>query len=325
MNFDYIIVLFSLIISSLLYFKIAIKFKIIDVPNNRSSHNRITIRGGGVLFFLAVLIFFLINNFQYPFFFCGLLLIAVVSFIDDIKSMSAAVRFPFQVISVILVLHEIGLVTDSNILWVTWLVISGVGFINFVNFMDGINGITGLYSISVLLGLYVLNLQIDAINEDLFLFTLISLAVFGYFNFRKKALFFAGDVGSISIGVIILFCLFSLIKEASAPVLLLTIVVYNADALTTILYRKIFLKENITEPHKHHIFQKLVDVKKIPHLRVSLYYAFVQFLVNILILFTYTLDVEYQYGIFILGCIVFVGIYITLFKHIETIKKRSIK
>jgi UDP-N-acetylmuramyl pentapeptide phosphotransferase/UDP-N-acetylglucosamine-1-phosphate transferase len=324
MNFNYLIVFISLIISSLLYFKIAVKFKIIDVPNNRSSHNKITIRGGGVLFFLAILFFFIVNNFEYPFFFSGLLLISVVSFIDDIKSMSAAVRFPFQIISVILVLYEIGLITDSNLVWVTWLIICGVGFINFVNFMDGINGITGLYSISVLSGLYILNLKVNVINEDLFLYTLISLAVFGYYNFRKKALFFAGDVGSISMGVIILFCLFTLIKETSAPVILLTIVVYNADALTTILYRKFFLKENVTEPHKHHIFQKLVDIKKISHLRVSLYYAFIQLLVNVLVLNTYTLEVKYQYMIFILGCLLFVILYIILFKYIEKIKQKLI-
>jgi UDP-N-acetylmuramyl pentapeptide phosphotransferase/UDP-N-acetylglucosamine-1-phosphate transferase len=317
----YIFVFISLIISSLLYFKVAMKFKIIDVPNNRSSHNKITIRGGGVLFFIAVLFFFIINDFEYPFFFSGLLLISVVSFIDDIKSMSAMFRLPFQVISVILVLYEIGLITDANLIWTTWLVICGVGFINFVNFMDGINGITGLYSISVLLGLYVLNLEVNAINEDLFLFTLISLAVFGYYNFRKKALFFAGDVGSISIGVIILFCLFALIKETSAPVILLSIVVYNADALTTILYRKIFLKENITEPHKHHIFQKLVDVKKISHLKVSFFYALLQLLVNLIVLNTYKLDVELQYIIFLVGCLFFVCLYIILFKHIEKLKK----
>jgi UDP-N-acetylmuramyl pentapeptide phosphotransferase/UDP-N-acetylglucosamine-1-phosphate transferase len=320
MNFNYLIVFISLIISSLLYFKIAIKYKIIDVPNNRSSHNKITIRGGGVLFFIAILLFFVLNKFQYPYFFSGILLISIVSFIDDIKSMSAILRLPFQVISVIFVLHEIGLVTDSNLIWATWLIICGVGFINFVNFMDGINGITGFYSISVLLGLYALNLQVNAINGDLLIFSLIALAVFGYYNFRTKALFFAGDVGSISIGVIILFSLFFLIKETSAPVILLTIVVYNADALTTILYRKIFLKENITEPHKHHIFQKLVDIKKIPHLKVSFFYALAQLLINILVFKTYTLEIKYQYLIFILGCVFFVAIYIILFKYLEKLK-----
>lgn len=53
----------------LLYFRVADRFDIIDRPNERSSHTRITLRGGGIIFYLAAAAFFVISGFQYPWFF----------------------------------------------------------------------------------------------------------------------------------------------------------------------------------------------------------------------------------------------------------------
>ena len=50
----YLIVSVLLVISELIYFKIADRFNIIDKPNERSSHSSIVLRGGGVIFSLAM-------------------------------------------------------------------------------------------------------------------------------------------------------------------------------------------------------------------------------------------------------------------------------
>lgn len=312
----YTIVFALLAIASFIYLKIAVRFKIIDKPNERSSHTKITVRGGGILFALAAILFFVFNDFQYPYFTLGLVLIAIVSFIDDIKTLSSAIRFPFQILAILLVLFELNLIFDTNILWLIWIIICGAGFINFFNFMDGINGITGLYSISVLVGVYLLNDQIMAINQDLVIYTLLSLLVFGFYNFRKKALFFAGDIGSISLAIIIIFSIFALVKTAASPVILLLIMVYGADALLTLLYRKLILKEKVTEPHRHHLYQKMVDVKKMSHLKVSAIYALVQFVYVIIALFTYQIDIYTQYVIFILGMGLLTITYILYYRKI---------
>jgi len=81
-----------------------------------------------------------------------------------------------------------------------------VGIINAYNFMDGINGITGGYSLSVLLPLIYLNTTDNFISQDYLYVVGMSLLVFCFFNFRKKAKCFAGDVGSISIAFILPFC-----------------------------------------------------------------------------------------------------------------------
>ena len=40
----------------LFYFKIADKYNIIDKPNSRSSHTTVTLRGGGVIFLVAIIV-----------------------------------------------------------------------------------------------------------------------------------------------------------------------------------------------------------------------------------------------------------------------------
>ena len=81
----YLLIFAILFIAELLYFRIANSFNIIDRPNERSSHNYITIRGGGVIYWVAALLY-LVYNFSYEglLFFVGITLIAGVSFWDDV-------------------------------------------------------------------------------------------------------------------------------------------------------------------------------------------------------------------------------------------------
>lgn len=75
-----------------------------------------------------------------------------------------------------------------------------IGIVNAYNFMDGINGITGLYTIAVLLPLMYVNHKVEPLSIWICLFyPLIASVVFLFFNFRKRAKCFAGDVGSVSI------------------------------------------------------------------------------------------------------------------------------
>ncbi|HCM21130.1 MAG TPA: UDP-GlcNAc--UDP-phosphate GlcNAc-1-phosphate transferase, partial [Porphyromonadaceae bacterium] len=66
--------------------------------------------------------------------------------------------------------------------------------------MDGINGITGLYSIAVLVSLGWVNEYVQAFTSaDFIVYPLLASLVFLFFNFRKRAKCFAGDVGSVGI------------------------------------------------------------------------------------------------------------------------------
>jgi UDP-N-acetylmuramyl pentapeptide phosphotransferase/UDP-N-acetylglucosamine-1-phosphate transferase len=304
------------------YIRLAQKFNIVDNPNFRSSHTIPTIRGGGILFYVAVVLFFILSDFKYPYFFIGISSIALISFIDDIKTLSAKVRLPFQFFAIALVVYQIGLF-DSSILIIISLLIVGVGFINLYNFMDGINGITGLYSLVVLSGFLALNYKENIVSENLIEFVMLSIIVFGYYNFRKKARIFAGDIGSISLAMVIFFLGLSLITTLKAPIIILMVVVYGVDSVLTILYR-VYLKENIAQAHRHHMYQKLVDVKKWSHLQVSGMYAGIQLIVNFLVLTTYKMSVSKQLAI-VIGCII-LGVlgYVWLFKVLKITKQQML-
>jgi UDP-GlcNAc:undecaprenyl-phosphate GlcNAc-1-phosphate transferase len=74
---NYIISFCILLAAQLLYFLVAERYHIIDKPNARSSHSRSTIRGGGIIFPLAALIWFFYAGFEQPWMMAGLLLVAV--------------------------------------------------------------------------------------------------------------------------------------------------------------------------------------------------------------------------------------------------------
>lgn len=321
MYFNYLIIFISLIILSIIYLKLADKFNIIDKPNHRSSHTTPTIRGGGILFLLAILLYFFASNFQYPYFVIGVSLIAIVSFVDDIVTLSSNIRLPFQFIAIALCLFQVGFI-PTDFLIVIPLLIIGVGFINIYNFMDGINGITGLYSIVVLLGLYFINLKEHIVADDLIIYTLLSLVVFSFYNFRKKARMFAGDIGSISVAVLVFFIGTYFIKELEAPILLLFVLAYGADAVLTLAYRK-SIGEKITEPHRKHMYQKLVQATKLSHLQVAVIYAIFQVIISVVVYVSYKLSIVNQLLIMFF-CITFsVALYVYLFKKIEKLKLLS--
>ena len=314
---EYLIISILLVICAIVYLKLATKFNIVDNPNFRSSHTTPTIRGGGILFYIAVLCYFVASGFEAPYFVIGVSAIAIVSFLDDILTLSAKLRLPFQFLAIGLVLYQLH-VFDMPLLVVALTAVVGVAFINVFNFMDGINGITGMYSIAVLGALFVLNALEQLAYTQLLGYVLLSVVVFGFYNFRKKARMFAGDVGSISLAVVIFYVGLGIGMELEAPVVILLLAVYGIDGGLTILYR-LFIGEHIMEPHRHHIYQKLVDVLKWSHLKVSFVYMMLQLAVAGIVLVTYQLSVFKQVGIVIVVLLVLSVMYVYKFKLIEKV------
>lgn len=276
----YLLLFILLFAAQLTYFKIADKFNIIDKPNLRSSHTSITLRGGGIIFFIAAGLFFILNRFEYPWFFLGLALISFISFIDDIKPLSSKLRLPFHFAAMMLMFYQWNL---FNLPWYFTAIalILCTGILNAYNFMDGINGITGAYSMVVLAALWYINSYVITFTDNEFIYTTaLSLVVFNFFNFRKRAKCFAGDVGSMSIAFILIFMLGQLIIKSSDFNYILLLVLYGVDTILTIIHR-IILKENILEAHRKHIFQLMSNELRIPQLVVSSIYASIQLLIII--------------------------------------------
>ncbi|RZK63351.1 MAG: UDP-GlcNAc--UDP-phosphate GlcNAc-1-phosphate transferase, partial [Pedobacter sp.] len=193
-----LIILVALFALELVYFQIADRFNIIDKPNHRSSHTSVTIRGGGIIFSLAAMISFFCFGFAFPYFILGLVLISLISFLDDIFTLNNKVRLSIHLIAVLLMFYQWGLFGLAWY-WIPFALIFVIGTINAYNFMDGINGITGGYSLMAVTTLYYINEKVVSFtSSDLLITIALSLLVFNFFNFRKKAKCFAGDVGSVS-------------------------------------------------------------------------------------------------------------------------------
>ncbi|MDD3322948.1 MAG: glycosyltransferase family 4 protein [Paludibacter sp.] len=295
----YIVLLILLFAAELAYFRIADHFNIIDKPNERSSHSKITLRGGGVIFYIGILIYFALEGFQYPWFFSGLTLISMISFADDIQPQSNKLRLVIHFISMALMFYEWNL---FSLPWYYTLIslIICTGILNAYNFMDGINGITGGYSLVIAGALWYINsYQIQFIDNQLLIILILSLLVFNFFNFRKKAKCFAGDVGSISLAFIVVFLLGKLIIKTGDISYIILLAVYGVDTVLTIIHRLI-LKENIFKPHRKHVFQIMANELKIPHTLVSLLYAFLQGLIILGLFLFKTNSIIYMIAVIIL-------------------------
>ena len=276
----YLIILVLLFLAELFYFRIADKCNIIDKPNERSSHTRITLRGGGIIFYFGVLAYFLTSHFEYPWFMLALTLITFISFVDDIRSTSQILRLVFHFSAMALMFYQWGL---FSLPWWTLFValIVCTGIINAYNFMDGINGITGGYSLVVLVALaYINEAVVSFVEQDFILTVLCSVVVFNFFNFRKRAKCFAGDVGSVCIAFVLLFFIGKLVIRTEDFSWIILLAVYGVDSVLTIIHR-LMLHENIGLPHRKHLYQIMANELKIPHVVVSSVYMLVQALVII--------------------------------------------
>jgi len=287
-DFIYLTIIILLFLAELIYFKIAEKYNIIDKPNHRSAHTQITLRGGGIIFPIAFILFCMFNFNEvihdYLPFGLGLLAICTISFIDDVKTLSNKIRISIHFIAVILLLYFTGAFSVMPF-WI-WpvLFIMIIGTLNAYNFMDGINGMTGLYSLVTLCSLVYINKDIVSFTDSNFIYyPVLACIVFLFFNFRKKAKCFAGDVGSMGIGFWVIGLITLLVMRTQDYKYILLLSIYGIEVVLTIAER-ILLKENIFEAHRRHLYQLFANEKKVSHLLISFVYALFQLVINIFLI-----------------------------------------
>lgn len=282
----YLIIAAILIVAELIYFLIADKCNIIDKPNERSSHTKVVLRGGGIIFTIGLWVWSIFYGFQYPWTLAAVTLAAGISFVDDIHSLPDSVRLVAQFAAMFMVFQEIGMLHWD--MW--WMVLLGlivcVGATNIYNFMDGINGITAGYSLAVLMPLSLLNLKDEFVNESLIVVVILSVLVFSFFNFRpkNKAKCFAGDVGSVGIAFILLFMIGCLIMKTNDITWLAFLLVYGVDGCCTIIHR-IMLHENLGEAHRKHAYQLMANELGMSHVTVSLIYMALQLVFSLVMVY----------------------------------------
>ena len=256
----------------------ALQHKVIDTPNDRSSHTVPTPRGGGVAFVLLFLASTLYLAYSGAVAFwpaLGLVVAgggtAILGFMDDHCPISAKRRLPIHFILSGFALYCLGgmaLIVPAgfnvpavNVLMNVVALIYLVWLLNLYNFMDGINGLAAVEAITVGLGgafLYGLLGYVDMMWLPLVL----AVVVIGFlfWNF-PVARIFMGDAGSGFLGLIIGF--FSIQAAHIHTDLfwgwLVLSGAFIVDATLTLLGR-MMNGSRIDEPHRQHAYQRAVDL-----------------------------------------------------------------
>lgn len=288
MVWTYLIILVLLFVAELIYFRIADKFNIIDKPNARSSHTKVVLRGGGIIFTIALWIWSIWYGFPEPWLLAAVTLAAGISFVDDIHSLPDSLRLVVQFAAMIMILYPVAMNTEFP-LWMKLVIlvaalIVSVGGTNIFNFMDGINGITAGYALAMVIPLYLLNLKYAFMEGSLLVVMGLALLVFSFFNFRTKARCFAGDVGSIGMALFLVFCVSRLMFVTGDISWIVLYLLYGVDGVLTVCHR-IMLHENLGQAHRKHVYQLMANELKMPHVVVSTIYMVLQLVVSLVAIY----------------------------------------
>lgn len=237
---------------------------VLDRPNDRSSHEKPTIRGGGIASLVVVL--FVIGLWvcpEYPklgyTWIGGLTILSWVSLRDDFGDVPISYRLLAQIIAVGLVNWAL-LVNDYSwgVILIAWFAM--VAFINFVNFMDGVNGLVSGMIMLVALGLVWTFPSMNLLCKFVALALAGSVAGFLPFNF-PKAKMFLGDVGSITLGfstAVLILWIWTDNTTAPNQVLLPIFVLYFFLEGGVTLLRRMSAGEKWWKPHREHFYQRLI-------------------------------------------------------------------
>ena len=276
----------TILFSLKLYFPFAEKRGMLAGVNHRSSHTKPVITGAGFIFYISYIFYvisFIFSTWDVPWaLFIGISMLAVVSFIDDLKDLWFFIRLVVQVLAVALMLYQIyiefsmePLAMNASILIILAIVgmIFSVGFVNLYNFMDGLNGMMAGITISALSVFWLIDFfVVDFVDDNLLIYTAIPTLVFAFFNARRQAICFAGDVGAIVLGYVMVYMLLSLLMQTGNIVYVFIFASVYLEAAMTVIQR-LLAGQNIFKPHRIHLFQLLCNEHKHHHVKISGFYA----------------------------------------------------
>ncbi len=261
-----------------------VRWRIFDRPNERSSHSVAKPRGGGLALVPVILIAWLgaaawlgAPDGLWTVI-AGALLIAAVSWRDDLKDLPAGLRLLAQAGAVVLGLLGFGDVgaifqglLPGGLDWLAALLI-WLWFINLFNFMDGIDGISGVEAAALGLGCGLVAWSAGLAAASVAAPWLLAAAALGFLFWNwEPSRIFLGDVGSVPLGFLLAWLLLRLAAEGQWAAALILPAYYLADATITLLRRAV-RGERVWRAHREHFYQRAVRGGR-SHARVALYVA----------------------------------------------------
>jgi len=301
MKFILLLIALLLIVSYLLTWLIknfSTKNRILDIPNERSSHLLPTPRGGGlaiiIAWYIGITSLFFFGEVSRNLYFALLsgILLAVISLLDDVFDIRPVIRLSVQTITVIIAfillkgIHTV-YIGDNDlfpmIILYTITIVGMVWFINLYNFLDGIDGYASFEAITIGLALYFIT------GQSINLILIAAVSGFLIWNW-PKARIFMGDVGSTQLGfvIVVLGVYFHNEHKLSIICWLILLAPFWFDATLT-LYRRWRNNEKLSQAHRKHIYQRLVQ-SGFSHLKVDIFLS----LINLILIFMVFICMKYK-------------------------------
>lgn len=267
------------------------KRNILDIPNERSSHTTPTPRGGGlaivIAWYFGISVLYLLELLNRSLFFALLsgLLLACISLIDDIIDLKPSIRLFSQLITVLVAfiflkgiqpVPVFGKEIFPSVILYAITIIGMVWFINLFNFLDGIDGYASIEAITLVLAFYLFT------GHNINLILIASVLGFLFWNW-PKAKIFMGDVGSTQLGfiIVVLGVYFHNENRLSISYWLILSAPFWFDATLT-LFRRWRNKEKLSQAHRKHIYQRLVQ-SGYSHLKVDIFLILLNTLLTVLV------------------------------------------
>lgn len=283
----FIIVIFSLMsgwLGGWVIQKYGYNLGIIDVPNERSSHEYIVPKGGGIGILAAFVFSSFVLDIPKTFWISGIVL-ALVSFVGDRLDIRPKIRLMIQFGCVLVFIIDFMVMHHGPVelyLLIFPLVIFIVGTANFYNFMDGINGIAGITG-----GVGFMLLACYGTLEGMapYYVTLslsIAFACAGFLPLNvPKAKVFMGDVGSVMLGFVFA-CVVIMMSRNLLDFICMAALIFPfyADELTTMVVR-IREGDDLINPHRKHLYQLLANEYGLEHWKVSVGYGVCQVFIGL--------------------------------------------
>lgn len=246
------------------------RHEIFDHPNERSSHTELTPRGGGIAM-IAILVlawgYIAPSEHRLEIFtiIAAVVLLACVSWIDDLRSLSPGIRLAAQLIAILpalLWMNQKFAIFEGVIPGPIVFILAGliwIWFINLFNFMDGIDGISGVEAATIGVGITIIVTRSDEAGIDPRLAATVAAAAIGFLSWNwHPAKVFLGDVGSIPLGFLLGWLLLNLTNSDTWAAAAILPLYYLADATITIT-RRALRGERIWRAHREHFYQRAVQ------------------------------------------------------------------
>lgn len=314
--------------------RLLLHWEVLDLPNARSSHSYVTVRGGGTALIMACGIVEALLGLQSKeadlvWIIVAALIVAVVSFLDDIRSIHQAIRLGAQAVAALLVLYVLlihgaiarptlltALLGFVGLLWI-------VGYTNAFNFMDGINGLAGMQLVATGLGTGIIGIAAGGGTGHPAVVFSITLAGAGAgflpHNFPNARLFL-GDVGSATVGFLLAILGFWLARDLGWWLLGAFGLLHANFVLDTIVTfgRRLIRGDRCFAPHREHFYQRFTRAGR-PHWYVTSWEAAIQVVVVFLIAFSVRMAWAIRISVVVVVC----AAWILFFQYIERVFRKS--